>query len=44
MLIVGEKEENNNTVSVRKQGQGDMGSFKVQEFVDAVEIEVQNFK
>ena len=44
MLIVGEKEENNNTVSVRKQGQGDMGSFKVKEFVDAVEIEVQNFK
>lgn len=43
MLIVGEKEEMNNTVSVRKQGQGDMGSFSIKEFMDAVNNEVQDF-
>lgn len=43
MLIVGEKEEMNNTVSVRKQGQGDMGSFSIKEFMDAVNNQVQDF-
>ncbi|MEM6699714.1 MAG: His/Gly/Thr/Pro-type tRNA ligase C-terminal domain-containing protein, partial [Bacteroidota bacterium] len=32
MLIVGEKEAASNTVSVRKQGEGDMGSMSVEEF------------
>lgn len=32
MLIVGENEENNNTVSVRKQGEGDQGVMKIDEF------------
>lgn len=32
MLIIGEKEMNEGTVSVRKHGQGDMGSMKVEDF------------
>ncbi len=33
MLILGEKEEGANVVSVRKQGEGDVGSMTVDEFV-----------
>ncbi|MDO5656268.1 MAG: threonine--tRNA ligase [Flavobacteriaceae bacterium] len=32
MLIVGEKEEENGTVSVRKHGEGDLGTFSLEEF------------
>jgi threonyl-tRNA synthetase len=32
MLIVGEKEEGENSVSVRKRKEGDLGSFSVEEF------------
>ena len=31
LLIVGENEMNNNTVSVRRQGQGDMGTMSVED-------------
>ncbi|MEZ5082477.1 MAG: threonine--tRNA ligase, partial [Bacteroidales bacterium] len=41
MLIVGEKEEAENTVSVRKQGDGDKGTFQLQEFADMILAEVQ---
>ncbi|NND06275.1 MAG: threonine--tRNA ligase [Saprospiraceae bacterium] len=34
MLIVGEKEQDSQTISVRKQGQGDQGSTTIQQFVD----------
>ncbi len=40
MLIVGEKEEAGDTVSVRKHGEGDIGTFTVEEFVKMVEQEV----
>ncbi len=33
MLIVGEKEMDENTVSVRRQGEGDLGSMTIEEFV-----------
>ena len=33
MLIIGEKEAENGTISVRRQGEGDKGSMKVDEFV-----------
>ncbi len=33
MLIVGEKEESDRAVSVRRHGQGDVGSLKVAEFI-----------
>lgn len=32
MLIVGEKEEQDGTVSVRKHGEGDLGTFTIEEF------------
>ncbi len=34
MLVIGENEENTQTVSVRKQGEGDKGVMKLQEFVE----------
>ncbi|MFA4851474.1 MAG: threonine--tRNA ligase [Bacteroidales bacterium] len=40
MLIVGEKEAADGTVSVRKQGQGDMGSFSLKDFADLVNNEI----
>ena len=40
MLIVGEKEETSGTVSVRKHGQGDLGSFSVEDFISMVQNEV----
>jgi threonyl-tRNA synthetase len=33
MLVVGEREENDGTVSVRKHGEGDLGPRKLEEFV-----------
>ncbi len=41
MLIVGEKEEQENAVSVRKHGHGDQGSVSVDAFVASVKIEVE---
>jgi threonyl-tRNA synthetase len=41
MLIVGEKEEASDSVSVRKHGEGDMGSFSVEEFISLVNKEVE---
>ncbi len=42
MLIVGEKEENENTISVRKQGEGDLGSMTVEDFAKILNLEVEN--
>ena len=36
LLIVGEKEEADGTVSVRRQGEGDKGTMSIQEFADMV--------
>lgn len=36
MLIVGEKEMENNTVSVRQRGVGDLGSMTIEEFKNTV--------
>ena len=33
LLIIGEKEVENGTIAVRKQGEGDKGSMKIEEFV-----------
>ncbi|MCK4677710.1 MAG: threonine--tRNA ligase [Bacteroidales bacterium] len=40
MLIVGEREEAESTISVRKQGEGDLGEFTVDQFVKRVNEEV----
>ncbi len=42
MLIVGEKEENENSVSVRKQGEGDLGSFTIESFAKIINDEISN--
>ena len=41
MLIVGEKEAENNEVSVRKQGEGDKGSMKIATFAENLNAEVE---
>jgi len=40
MLILGEKEETENIVSVRKQGEGDKGTMGLQEFVEFIKNEM----
>ncbi|MBK5210440.1 MAG: threonine--tRNA ligase [Flavobacteriaceae bacterium] len=42
MLIVGEQEEKDGTVSVRKQGDGDMGSSTINEFISLINKEVNS--
>ncbi len=41
LLIVGEKEAENDEVSVRKQGEGDKGTLKIINFADALNKEVE---
>ncbi len=41
MIIVGEKEESDGTLSVRKHGHGDLGSFTLDEFVKLVQTEIR---
>ena len=41
MLIVGEKEMNENAVSVRKHGHGDLGSMSVEDFIAMIEKQVK---
>ncbi len=40
LLIIGEKEVENGTVAVRKQGEGDKGSMKIDEFADFIKAEI----
>lgn len=42
MLIVGEKEAENNEVSVRKQGEGDKGSMKIATFAALLKGEIED--
>jgi threonyl-tRNA synthetase len=42
MLIVGEQEENEGTVSVRKQGEGDIGTFTIDEFISLINKEINS--
>jgi threonyl-tRNA synthetase len=42
MLIVGEKEEETGEVSVRKQGEGDIGSLSVEAFSALIQKEIAN--
>ena len=39
MLIVGEKEEEDGTVSVRKHGEGDIGTFSLADFISLIKEE-----
>ena len=42
MVIVGEKEETEGNISVRKHGEGDMGSFSIENFAAMINKEVDN--
>jgi threonyl-tRNA synthetase len=44
MLIVGEKEESENQVSIRKHGEGDLGSFSLEEFAVLINKEVNRLQ
>jgi len=44
MLVIGEKEMNENKVAVRRQGQGDIGVQGIDEFIAFVNEEVKNKK
>lgn len=41
MLIVGEKEEQDQRISVRKHGKGDQGTHPVQAFIDSINTEIR---
>ena len=41
MLVVGEQEQENQMVSVRRQGQGDLGSFSISDFVNLFNVELE---
>jgi len=41
MLVVGEKEMNENKVAVRRQGKGDLGAKAVDEFLNEIKIEIK---
>jgi threonyl-tRNA synthetase len=43
MLIVGEKEQENTEVAVRKKGEGDLGSLSVNAFIDRFKEEVSSY-
>jgi threonyl-tRNA synthetase len=42
LLIIGENEQDNGTVSVRRQGEGDKGVMKLEEFARFMQSEVEN--
>ncbi len=44
MLVIGEKEMNENMVSVRRQGKGDLGTIAVESFVEQILDEIVNRK
>ncbi len=41
MLIIGENEEKDGTVSVRKHGEGDLGTFTIKEFSEIINKEIE---
>tara|TARA_B110000014_G_scaffold261808_1_gene254306 strand:+ start:749 stop:2701 length:1953 start_codon:yes stop_codon:yes gene_type:complete len=42
MIIIGEQEVNNNTISIRRKFSGDKGSFSLTDFIDVVTTEITN--
>ncbi len=41
MIIVGEKEEKENMISVRRHGEGDLGTFTIEDFVSLINKEIE---
>jgi threonyl-tRNA synthetase len=42
MLVIGEREVNEEKISIRRQGKGDLGSKNVDEFIEIVKEEIKN--
>ncbi|TAH27282.1 MAG: threonine--tRNA ligase [Cytophagales bacterium] len=42
MIIVGEKEQEENTISLRRHGKGDIGSMSITQFITLVETEIKS--
>ncbi|MCS7027895.1 MAG: threonine--tRNA ligase [Bacteroidia bacterium] len=42
MLIIGEKEANENLISIRKRKEGDLGMYSIQEFIQRVQEEIKD--
>ena len=42
LLVVGEKEENSDTVAIRRQGEGDKGTMKLKDFADMMVEETES--
>ncbi len=42
MLIVGENEENKGTISVRKHGEGDKGTYTIEDFISLMKEEIES--
>ncbi|BAT72083.1 threonyl-tRNA synthetase [Thermosulfidibacter takaii ABI70S6] len=42
MLVVGQKEVENNLVSVRRKGKGNLGTLSIEEFIDRLKTEIEN--
>ncbi len=40
MLIIGEKEQEDRKISLRKKGEGDLGSFSIEEFIAFTKMEI----
>ena len=43
MIILGEKEAEGKTISVRKQGKGDIGSMEIEAFVEIINNEIKEY-
>jgi len=44
MLVIGDKEIENNAVGVRSRKDGDIGAMPVEEFIEKIEKEIKNFE
>ena len=42
MIIIGEKEENDKTISVRSRDNGDEGTVDLNSFIDRITSEIKN--
>ena len=43
MLVIGEKEMQNNTVGVRSRSDGDIGAIEISEFIEKIKTEIENY-
>ena len=42
MLIIGDNEKNNKTVSVRRRFEGNLGEINLNDFIDTIKKEIDN--